>query len=146
MPTLEIDEEFLDRVENFLNELKKQKEDFEAYEKNSAKIEDFWNANLDEINKNISENMDFDKWLNETGFKWQQLVWQEIDMWARINRPVYKKEFEIICERRGFNNKQKDFLVEALRLAGLDKTDIATKKDLKEVAEQLEKIPNSQNG
>lgn len=97
-----------------------------------------WNANVTNINKYIEdENKDTeeedDKLTN--GFKWNQLVWQEIWMWTELAThsdafidyenckilcgQVKKEDFTDICERRGFNDNQVRFLRNTLKEIGI---------------------------
>lgn len=59
----------------------------------------------------------------EEHFKWVQLVPQEVEMWASLGNPVTQDEFHWLCERRGFNVEQQDFLRAYLELAGLSALD-----------------------
>lgn len=47
-------------------------------------------------------------------FMWSQIVWQEIDMWNRLDKIVTTDEFESICNRRGFSQPQRDYLEEIM--------------------------------
>jgi len=52
--------------------------------------------------------------------KWDQLVWQEIDMWIRIGEhAVVKREFEHVCERRKFNDTQRSVLRSMMAHVGM---------------------------
>jgi len=76
---------------------------------------EFWNSRAKDICVAIemSENRD------NLEFKWQQLVWQELLMWARLGKSVTEEEFLEICIRRGFDATQRNFLVAGLRYIGL---------------------------
>ena len=52
-------------------------------------------------------------------FKWNQLVWQEIDMWCRRGNKVSPSEVAWLSQRRGFSEQQKNYLVEMLKYLGL---------------------------
>ena len=52
-------------------------------------------------------------------FVWCQLVWQEIDMWIRLDRQVTYDDFELICTRRGFDATKISFLKTMLVHVGI---------------------------
>lgn len=71
----------------------------------------FWNQRADYIDERIRESGHL--------FKWEQLVWQEMEMWAALGKPVPQDEFNFICDRRGFDGYQRHFLREYLNAAKL---------------------------
>lgn len=81
------------------------------------RLQDFWNARLDYINADI-RRVRGDAGINH-GFSWTQLVVQELTMWAAIAKPVTYQEYRLICKRRGFTTKQRKFIRDALKYAGL---------------------------
>lgn len=100
-----------------------------------AKLIDFWNDNLEFIGEQIKEELKNDS-NNNSGFKWGQLVQQEIFMYNRLNKQLEYKEFNELCIRRGFNAVQREFIVDALRSVGLTETldSMALVKDTSEDA------------
>lgn len=80
-----------------------------------SKAVDKWNRDLHIITKNIHSPEDL--------FKWDQLVWQEIDMYIRLNKV---EDFSYICDRRGFNNEQRAYLKEMLEYMGFEVKDEKT--------------------
>lgn len=52
-------------------------------------------------------------------FPWQTLVLQECWMWARLNEQVTVEEFVWLCQRRGFTDEARSYLIEMLRHLGL---------------------------
>jgi hypothetical protein len=52
---------------------------------------------------------------DDAQFKWVQLVWQEIWMWIALGKQVPQKEFDLICDRRGFDDPMQKYLREMLR-------------------------------
>lgn len=70
-----------------------------------------WNADLVWISKQIENEMKYD---SHAEFNWNQLVMQEINMWAIIAEPVSSEQVEGLCERRGFSMSQKQYLIDML--------------------------------
>lgn len=59
---------------------------------------------------------------NEDGcFKWGQLVWQEIWMYAKLREQVDPKEFYELCKRRGFDQFMSEYLRIMLKHIGIGK-------------------------
>ena len=56
-----------------------------------------WNSNAEYITQCIEESSD----PNDTGFKWTQLVWQEITMWIRLHEQVSQEDFDLIHDGCG---------------------------------------------
>lgn len=54
-------------------------------------------------------------------FYWSQLVWQEIDMYARLGEQVDLEEFTSLCTRRGFTLNEQNYLYDMLKYIGLIK-------------------------
>ncbi len=77
----------------------------------------FWNDHVNELNESLSSLKDEDR--QDAYFKWNQLVNQEIWMYASIAEPVDQKEFDDLCVRRGFSMIQRDFLVNAISFMGM---------------------------
>jgi hypothetical protein len=71
-----------------------------------------WNAELDHIKVEMSKSED-------AMFKWNQLVWQEVWMYIRLDEPVDPEEFRLLCDRRGFTPEMRYFLVDMLKHVGL---------------------------
>lgn len=53
--------------------------------------------------------------------KWEHLIFQEIKMRILLGIQVARKDFDFICDRRGFNGDQRSYLRRLLKVAGLDK-------------------------
>ena len=53
------------------------------------------------------------------GFKWYQLVLQELRFWASMGKDVDQDEFDLLCERRGFYKEQAEYLVKIVAEIGL---------------------------
>lgn len=81
------------------------------YKKNIKRVITYWNSNADIIIKDIDNSKDKE----EAYFKWMQLVWQEIQMFCMQNQKSFKEEIEVLSERRGFNDVQKQFLIDITR-------------------------------
>lgn len=75
-----------------------------------------WNSDRDYITSRIQSG-DY----KITGFKWNQLVWQEIDMYIRLMEQVDPNEFSELCNRRGFSNDMRSYLKDMLIHVGLGK-------------------------
>ncbi len=100
---------FVERIEKYIAELEKKEEKSKRAAIYHRKAADFWNSRIEWLNPRI----DADE------FKWSQLVWQEIAMWAAMAEPVTKEDYDFIVHRRGFNEEQKQFLSEALIEMGI---------------------------
>lgn len=102
-----------DIVHIFINKLVIERRDSLIRQRsNYDKYIEWWN------NKIVPELLamtliEDDKW------KWGQLVKQEIDMWIRCDKQVGMDDIYWISERRGFNSRQTDVLIEGLKLVGL---------------------------
>ena len=75
-----------------------------------------WNENVEYITHCIEESSD-----PNAGFKWTQLVWQEIIMWIRLREQVSQEDFDWIISRRGFDQKMVSYLKSTLTHVGLSK-------------------------
>jgi hypothetical protein len=73
-----------------------------------------WNVDIPLLNKYILEAED----KGRECFMWE-LVWQEIVMYTLLQRQVEFEDFQIIVERRGFNEAQKTYLKEMLIHIGI---------------------------
>lgn len=52
-------------------------------------------------------------------FRWSQLVWQELRMWTvMLCEQVTDKDFEFICDRRGFDKTEQAFIIRGLQHMG----------------------------
>ena len=97
----------------FINKLViDRKESLIRQRSNYAKYIDWWNNKIvpELLTMTLIED---DKW------KWGQLVKQEIDMWIRLDKPVGKDAIYWIADRRGFNSRQVEVLIEGLKLVEL---------------------------
>lgn len=54
-------------------------------------------------------------------FYWKQLVWQEINMYIRLDEQVTKKAFQCLVKRRGFDKYMVNYLREMIIYVGLGK-------------------------
>ena len=79
-----------------------------------VKLADWWNDHIDLINQHIQEG----KHRNHTFFHWDQLVWQELAMWVKLDKKVTRKDLDFIVNRRGFSPVQEEFLIESLKHIG----------------------------
>ena len=73
--------------------------------------QEFWDNGRSEVMMHIAAG--------EDEFKWKQLVYQELFMWARIGDKVTDEEFEFIITRRGFTYNMISFLERGLKYIGL---------------------------
>ena len=91
------------------------------FERRIKLLEEFENATAQQVKAVIShQTKDMtEEEQNKYLFKWSALVRQEIDMWVRINKPVYIEEFDFICERRGFTKAMRNYLTSALEYVQL---------------------------
>ena len=80
------------------------------------KVVDFWNSTVEMRQDFIDSSKDENR-----GFKWNHLVWQEINMWIRIGKQVTYNDFKDIVERRGFDYNMAKYLLTLIEYAGLDK-------------------------
>lgn len=70
-------------------------------------------------------------------FKWRQLVSQEIMMWVQIgSRGKVLEEFDLICDRRGFDEQKRQVLLDLLRYCRLIR-----KSDLQEPRGEFRVVP-----
>lgn len=88
-----------------------------AYSKSERieRAQEFWNISKREIDMAIAQGGD------DSFFKWDQLVRQELFMWASIGDPVDDAEFEWVSNRRGFDDHMRSFLRRGLQYIGLSK-------------------------
>ena len=75
----------------------------------------WWNERIDTI---IQPDIYKQENKIEAIFKWNQLVWQEINMFIQLGK-IEPGELNWLCKRRGFNKVQKKFLRDALWHVGL---------------------------
>lgn len=108
---LNVPDRFADHVRAYIVELEEQEAREELCQINLQKAADYWNQNIPNIEYHITAGDD--------PFKWNQLVWQELNMWACLSRPVNESEFDDICLRRGFTQTQRQFLLDGLVLMNL---------------------------
>lgn len=97
----------------FINKLViDRKESLIRQRSNYAKYIDWWNNKIvpELLTMTLIED---DKW------KWGQLVKQAISMWIRLDKPVGKDAISWIADRRGFNSRQVEVLIEGLKLVEL---------------------------
>lgn len=73
---------------------------------------------------------------DESWFKWREILAQEIMMWVRIgSRKTVLEEFEFICDRRGFDDRQRRVLRDLCRYCKLiQKTDLIEYADIAELS------------
>ena len=105
-----------------VNELNKARRlTLKYFERRIKLLEEFENATAQQVKAVIShQTKDMtEEEQNKYLFKWSALVRQEIDMWVRINKPVYIEEFDFICERRGFTKAMRNYLTSALEYVQL---------------------------
>lgn len=79
------------------------------------KLIEWWNSQIDRINSHIDDNQH----RNHTYFHWDQLIHQELRMWATLGKPVTPSDLDFMVNRRGFSDVQRDFLIEGLEVMGL---------------------------
>lgn len=120
---------FLLRINDIQNDM-----EIKVYDKAAA----IWNSNINNIQRFIDEENknskdESDKITN--GFKWTQLVWQEIWMWIKLSThtdsiinydeceikcgQVQQSDFDEIYIRRGFNQNQRKLLMDCLKEIGI---------------------------
>jgi hypothetical protein len=110
--TLKVREDDLIAVRDLMVERSKERKRLVLSQRYIDKIVKFLAANENMVLAKIKRNP-------KTAFHWNQLVTQELIMWADITKPVGKDEFKDMCRRRGFNRAQKQFLEDGLDLIGL---------------------------
>lgn len=102
-----------DIVHIFINKLVlEHRESLVRQQSNYIKYVEWWNNKIvpELLTMTLIED---DKW------KWGQLVKQEISMWIRLDKPVGKDAIYWIADRRGFNSRQVEVLIEGLKLVEL---------------------------
>lgn len=85
-------------------------------------LTEYWESRIPYIKKAIEleENKTYDELgCDNSVFKWNQLVHQEIFMFNKLNKQVELDELNWLCERRGFNSTQRQFIIDALDQVGL---------------------------
>jgi hypothetical protein len=87
------------------------------YHRYGKKINKYWNDRLLFIQEQA--RLQFDGGDVSSYTQWGQYVSQEMLMWCKIGEIISKEEFINLCNRRGFNNVQVDFLREFLYQVGL---------------------------
>lgn len=116
MVNLKVQSRFIDKVTKFIEELIEQEDKDKRAEEYYKRGAEFWNSKREYINDILAHSTD----LNSDSFNWNQLVWQEIWLYASMAKPISEtKDFYPLCERRGFNKEQKDFLKEAIEYMGI---------------------------
>ncbi len=75
-----------------------------------------WNKDLNKINSYIRMSKKEDAY-----FYWTSLVWQEVGMYIWLAEQVTKKEFNELCERRGFDTPMVNYLKTMMIFVGLGK-------------------------
>jgi hypothetical protein len=75
----------------------------------------FWNGQAPLIWRSVTHSKDKTQAL----FKWNLLVWQEIMMYVRMDKPVDEADLRWLFRRRGFTRRQRTFVRQALDHAGL---------------------------
>lgn len=100
----------------------------------SRALVEWWNARAAKIEACCSTR--------EEAFSWGQLVWQELEMWERIGKPVGESEVDFMVRRRGFTVEQKVFLTEGLKALNLwgrvvPWVEVPVKRAVEEVEEAL---------
>lgn len=119
MTTVDIPVRFKSKVEEYVAGLLEAEEKQQRVIMYSKKGENFWNAHnvyiMDEIHNSPE--------CHDASFKWNQIVWQEIWMFASLGDPVSKGEFNDLCAIRGLNEKQKKFLSDAIDEMGMGWTE-----------------------
>jgi hypothetical protein len=110
--TLKVREDDLTAVRGFIAICRKERRHIALSKRYRRRAAHFLNTNGDWVRAKIKRNP-------KTAFHWNQIVTQELIMWADIAVPVSKDEFECMCKRRGFSRAQKQFLVDGLTAIGL---------------------------
>ena len=105
------------------------------------KASEKWNSDFDRllVSMNLQREDNWDERHPNTpiDFSWTQLVWQEIFMWIAISvdnclivnnaeiwpGPITQEDFDSVCYRRGFEDPQRNYLLEMLGCLGLDIVD-----------------------
>lgn len=77
-----------------------------------------WNSDIPYINECIEKESTED---NHRGFYWNQLVWQEINMYIRMGEKIAVNEFCWLCDRRGFTLLEQNYLQSMMQYIGLMK-------------------------
>ncbi|MCK9441977.1 MAG: hypothetical protein M0Q13_11220 [Methanothrix sp.] len=80
------------------------------------KVVNYWNETIGMRQQFLDKSEDESK-----NFKWNHLIWQEIDMWIKTGKQVAYNDFKYIVERRGFDYNMAKYLLILLNSAGLDK-------------------------
>lgn len=71
---------------------------------------DKWNKDLDWINEQIQIDQESNHWL---------LLGQEFNMWCMQAEPFTLKTIDELCGRRGFSDKQKQYIIDMTRHMGI---------------------------
>lgn len=94
------------------------------YEKEKIRLYKIWSKKWNKDLAWLQEQADKD----EKGlFYWGQLVNQEISMWASIAKKFTMDEVDALVKMRGFNEVQKQYLIDHAKLMGL----LVSDKELK---------------
>lgn len=119
--TIEVPERFAMAINQKLNQLKKEERDKQEVSINMEKLFAFWNSKLEFIMSQITDE--------SSRYKWMQLVWQDLYMWTLLNNTVYSDEFDNTCEYNGFDDIQKNILIEGLGAIRLRNFDFKNEQD-----------------
>lgn len=113
--SISIPQRFLSQITEYVTKLEQQELHQAQRIENLRKGREFWDQGIPYIQARIKIDGD-------DSFKWDQLVYQEIVMYAQLNKKVTRKDYDFMCERRKFIPEQRQFLLDALRYMGLDGT------------------------
>ncbi len=81
-----------------------------------------WNADIPLIEAMAEHHKD-------GGFKWSQLVWQEVWMYISLAAQVDHDEYDVLCKRRGFDAMMRAYLSVMLIHVGLGRN-LAPNKEI----------------
>lgn len=109
--TMRVSGRFVPQILEYIEKLEQEEIQEKLRVEYNRKGCDFWNSKLEFIQEQINKD--------DSHFKWNQLVWQEIWMFASIAKPVERNQFKLLCERRGFNDTQVKFLEDAINYMGI---------------------------
>jgi len=119
--TIEVSERFAMAISQKLNQLKAEERNQQEVSINMEKLFSFWNSKLEFIVSQITDE--------SSRYKWMQLVWQELYMWTLLNNTVYSDEFEDRCGHKGFDDIQKNILIEGLGAIRMRNFDFKNEQD-----------------
>lgn len=88
------------------------------YKYNKAVLK--WNRDFSYIQKCVDDyNTTYNPEPPGRAFYWNQLVWQEIRYYIRVNEKVSIDDFSWLCSRRGFTLDEQNYLQNMLEYVGL---------------------------